>query len=40
VRAAGVVKLALPYVKPPTCIATVYATLAKGGGLTLRLLQT
>ena len=40
VHAAATVKLALPYAKPPTCIATVYATLGKNGGLTLRLLQT
>jgi hypothetical protein len=40
VRAAATVKLALPYAKPPACIATVYATLGKNGGLTLRLLQT
>jgi hypothetical protein len=33
-------KLALPYAKPPTCIATVYATLGKKGALTVRLLQT
>jgi hypothetical protein len=37
---AGTVKLALPYPKPHTCIATVYATLEKQGRLTLRLLQT
>jgi hypothetical protein len=40
VHAAATVKLALPYPKPPTCIATVYATLAKNGNLTLHLLQT
>lgn len=40
VHAAATVKLALPYAKPPTCIATVYATLGKHGTLTLRLLQT
>jgi hypothetical protein len=40
VRAAATVKLALPYAKPHTCVATVYATLAKSGTLLLRLLQT
>jgi hypothetical protein len=40
VRGAATVKLALPYAKPHTCIATVYATLAKSGKLTLRLLQS
>jgi hypothetical protein len=40
VHAAATVKLALPYAKPPTCIATVYATLGKNGGLSVRLLQT
>jgi hypothetical protein len=40
VHAAATVKLALPYARPPACIATVYATLGKDGRLTLRLLQT
>jgi hypothetical protein len=40
VHAAATVKLALPYAKAPTCIATVYATLARNGRLELRLLQT
>jgi hypothetical protein len=40
VHAAATVKLTLPYAKPPACVATVYATLGKAGGLTLRLLQT
>ena len=40
VRGAAIVKLALPYAKPHSCVATVYATLAKAGSLTLRLLQT
>ena len=40
VHAAATVKLALPSAKPHTCIATVYATLARGDNLTLRLLQT
>ena len=40
VHMAATVKLALPYAKPPMCIATVYATLAKNGSLTLRVLQT
>jgi hypothetical protein len=40
VRGAGTVKLALPYSRPPTCVATVYATLARDGRLVLRLLQT
>jgi hypothetical protein len=34
------VKLALPYQNPHTCVATVYATLAKTGRLTLRLLES
>lgn len=38
VDGAAVVKLALPYPKPPTCVATVYATLTKNGALTLQLL--
>jgi len=37
---AGKVELALPYAKPHTCVATIYATLEKRGRLTLRLLQT
>jgi hypothetical protein len=40
VHAAATVKLALPYAKPPMCVATVYATLRAKGALTLRLLQT
>jgi hypothetical protein len=40
VHAAATVKLALPYAKPHTCVATVYATLAASGGLRLRLVQT
>jgi hypothetical protein len=40
VHAAATVKLTLPYAKPPACVVTVYATLAKNGGLTLRLLQS
>ena len=40
VHTAATVKLAVPSAKPHTCIASVYATLAKGGSLTLRLLQT
>jgi hypothetical protein len=40
VPGAGTVKLALPYAKPHTCVATVYATLARNGALVLRLLQT
>lgn len=39
VDGATVVKLRLPYPKPPTCIATVYATLAKKGALTLHLMR-
>ena len=39
-RAAATVKLSLPYAKPPTCVATVYATPAATGRVTLRLLQT
>jgi invasion protein IalB len=38
-HATAVVKLALPYAAPPSCVATVYATLAKRGKLTLQLLQ-
>jgi hypothetical protein len=40
VRAAAVVRLSLPYANPPTCVATVYATLVKAGGLSVRLVQT
>lgn len=40
VPAAATVKLALPYQNPHTCVATVYATLAKTGRLTLRLLES
>jgi hypothetical protein len=40
VRGAGTVKLELPFARPPTCVATVYATLATKGGLVLRLLQS
>jgi hypothetical protein len=40
VRAAATVNLALPYAKPPHCVATVYATLGARGKLTLRLLET
>jgi hypothetical protein len=40
VRGAGTVQLELPFKKPPTCVATVYATLAKKGSLVLRLVQT
>ena len=41
VHATGTVKLALPYARPPACIATVYATLAKDvGQLTLKILQS
>ena len=40
VHTATTVKLALPFAKPPACVATVYATLGKNGSLTLRLLQT
>ena len=40
VHTPATVKLALPYAKPPACIATVYATLARNGTLVLRLLQT
>lgn len=39
VRGATTVRLALPYANPPTCVATVYATLTKTGKLTLRLVQ-
>lgn len=40
VRRTGTVTLALPFKKPPTCVATVYATLAAKGDLVLRLVQT
>jgi hypothetical protein len=40
VRATGTVKLSLPYPKPSTCVATVYATLPAKGELRLELLQT
>jgi hypothetical protein len=39
-RQAGTVMLALPYPKPHTCVATIYATLEAKGSVTLRLLQT
>jgi hypothetical protein len=40
VHGTATVKLAIPYAKPPACVATVYATLRAKGGLTLRLRQT
>ena len=40
VHAAATVKLTIPYVRPPACVATVYATLAKAGGLTVVLSQS
>ena len=40
VHGVGTVQLELPFKKPPTCVATVYATLAKKGSLVLRLVQT
>ena len=40
VPSVATVKLPLPYSKPHTCVASVYATLAKPGKLTLRILQT
>ncbi len=40
VRGAAIVPLRLPYARPPTCVATVYATLSGEGALALRLLQT
>ena len=40
VRGAAIVRLALPWAKPPMCVAAVYATLAAKGSLTVRLLQT
>jgi hypothetical protein len=40
IGAAATVKLTLPYAKPPTCVATVYATLKSSGRVALRLLQT
>jgi len=40
VRGAGNVQLELPFKRPPTCVATVYATLAGKGSLVLRLVQT
>jgi invasion protein IalB len=40
VRGAATVKLKLPYAKPPSCVATVYATLARNGRLVLQVLQT
>ena len=39
VHGSSTVKLALPYAKPATCVATVYATLSGNGGLMLRLLE-
>jgi hypothetical protein len=40
VRGSGTVRLELPYAKPPTCVATVYATLSRKGSLVLRVFQT
>lgn len=40
VTKATTVKLALPYARPPACVATVYGTLSRDGGLVLRLEQT
>jgi hypothetical protein len=40
VRGTGKVGLELPFKQPPTCVATVYATLAGKGSLVLRLVQT
>ncbi len=40
IRAATTVTLTLPSAKPPTCVVTVYATLARNGGLMLELRQT
>ena len=40
VRGPATVELALPYPRPRTCVATVYATLRHDGNLVLRLLQT
>ncbi len=40
VRGTGTVKLAFPFAKPPTCVASVYATLAGKGRLVLHLVQT
>jgi hypothetical protein len=40
VPSVATVKLVLPYPKPHTCVASVYATLERGGKLTLRILQT
>jgi hypothetical protein len=40
VRAPAVVKLALPYATPPTCVVTVYATLATRDRLVLSLSQS
>jgi hypothetical protein len=40
VNGSGSVQLELPFKKPPTCVATVYATLATKGSLVLRLVQT
>jgi hypothetical protein len=40
VRGAAIVKLKIPFARPPTCVATVYATLARQGDLVLHLVQT
>ena len=40
VTKATMVKLALPYARPPTCVATVYGTLTGHGDLVIRLVQT
>lgn len=39
VRARATVNLTLPYARPPVCVATVYATLARRGRLTLEVLE-
>jgi hypothetical protein len=40
VSGTATVKLALPYARPRTCVAIVYATLRHDGKLVLQLLQT
>jgi hypothetical protein len=40
VTKATTVKLALPYARPPSCVATVYGTLTRDGDLVLHLVQT
>jgi hypothetical protein len=39
VHGAASIRLSMPSAKPPTCVVTVYATLAKAGRLSVRIVQ-